>query len=123
VFYQDRAPVLYRDQLGGRYTVEAFQRKCACRSETSGCRLRRHRADRPRPNRCRWQRPFPAQSESVKELDTRSSEGVRSLKLAQDALVEIKAGALYRRQFYNGVPLTLDTGDYASVDVVRNYLA
>ena len=25
VFYRDRAPVLYRDQLGGQYTVEAFK--------------------------------------------------------------------------------------------------
>ena len=46
-------------------------------------------------------------------------KGVRSLKLAQDALVEIKAGTLYRRQFYTGVPLLFDTGDNASVDVVR----
>ena len=46
-------------------------------------------------------------------------KGVRSLKLAQDALVEMKAGTLYRRQFYNGVPLLFDAGDHASVDVVR----
>ena len=45
--------------------------------------------------------------------------GVRSLKLAQDALVEMKAGTLYRRQFYTGVPLTFDAGDHTSVDVIR----
>jgi hypothetical protein len=44
---------------------------------------------------------------------------VRSLKLAQDALVEMKAGTLYRRQFYTGVPLWFDAGDNASVDVIR----
>ncbi len=46
-------------------------------------------------------------------------KGIRSLKLAQDALVEIKAGTLYSRQFYEGVPLTFDTGNNANIDVVR----
>ncbi len=33
--------------------------------------------------------------------------------------MEMKAGTLYRRQFYSGVPLLFDAGDHASVDVVR----
>jgi len=45
--------------------------------------------------------------------------GVKSLKLAQDAEVEIKAGRLYRKQRYDGVPLTFDTGAYATIDTVR----
>src|SRR5262249_55235804 len=45
--------------------------------------------------------------------------GVRSLKLSQDALVEIKAGDFYRREFYNGVPLLFDAGDHAMIDTVR----
>ena len=44
VFYRDRAPVLYRDQLGGRYTVEAFSGQSRGESEASGCRLRRQPA-------------------------------------------------------------------------------
>src|ERR1700722_17808946 len=31
----------------------------------------------------------------------------------------MKVGTLYRRQFYTGVPLWFDTGDDASVDVIR----
>jgi hypothetical protein len=46
-------------------------------------------------------------------------EGIKSLKLAQDAEVEIKAGALYQKQTYAGVPLVFDVGAYSSVDVVR----
>ena len=33
--------------------------------------------------------------------------------------MEIKAGQLYRKQMYDGVPLTFDVGDHAQVDVVR----
>ncbi len=46
-------------------------------------------------------------------------EGVRALKIAEDAQIEIKARNLYRRALYEGVPLTFDTGDAESVDVVR----
>jgi hypothetical protein len=46
-------------------------------------------------------------------------EGIKNLKLAQDAEVEIKAGTLYRKAVYEGVPLLFSTGASASVDVVR----
>jgi hypothetical protein len=46
-------------------------------------------------------------------------EGIKNLKLAEDAEVEIKAGTLYRKATYAGVPLLFDTGAAASVDVVR----
>ena len=45
--------------------------------------------------------------------------GVKSLKLAQDAEVEIKAGLLVSQALYEGVPLTFDTGAYATIDTVR----
>jgi hypothetical protein len=45
--------------------------------------------------------------------------GVKSLKLAQDAWVEVKAGTLYQRARYDGVPLTFNVGPNATVDVVR----
>ncbi len=119
VFYRDRAPVLYRDQLGGRYTVEAFHgnptadRKQVDADFNGTGRLDRARIDadgsihylRNQSNTNNWVRV--------------QLKGVRSLKLAQDALVEMKAGTLYRRQFYNGVPLTFDAGEHTSVDVIR----
>jgi hypothetical protein len=46
-------------------------------------------------------------------------QGIKNLKLAQDAEVEIKAGTLYREATYAGVPLLFSTGAAASVDVVR----
>jgi len=119
VFYRDRTPVLYRDQLGGRYTVEAFHgpadtdRKQVDADFDATGRLDRARIDADGSihflrNQSGWKHWIRVQL-----------HGVRSLKLAQGALVEMKAGALYRRQFYNGVPLTFDAGEHASVDVVR----
>ncbi len=119
VFYRDRAPVLYRDQLGGRYTVEAFngrpvenQKQVDADFDATG-RLDRARIDAD--GSIHFLRNQSQQSHWIRV----QLKGVRSLKLAQDALVEMKAGTLYRRQFYNGVPLTFDTGDHASVDVIR----
>ena len=59
------------------------------------------------------------QSNSARHWISVRLKGVRSLKLAQDALVEIKAGDLYRSQFYNGVPLLFDTADHSTIDAVR----
>jgi tetratricopeptide (TPR) repeat protein len=94
VFYRDHAPVLYRDQLGGRYTVESYNGAPPDPLQVENFR--------PAPHWIRVQ-----------------LEGVKSLKLAQDAQVEIKAGQLYQKKTYAGVPLLFDLGAYTSVDVVR----
>jgi hypothetical protein len=120
VFYRDRAPVLYRDQLGGRYTVEAFnghpaenQKQVAADFDATG------RLDRARIDADGSIHFLRNESDQNHHWIRVQLKGVRSLKLAQDALVEMKVGTLYRRQFYNGVPLTFDAGDHASVDVIR----
>ena len=120
VFYTDRAPVLYRDQLGGRYTVQAFD------GPAPADRMQRVDADFDANGRLDRARIDTDGSVHFLRNNTRNQDwirvqlkGVRSLKLAQDALVEIKAGTFYRRAFYNGVPLSFDTGDRASIDVVR----
>ncbi len=120
VFYRDRAPVLYRDQLGGRYTVEAFQghldtnrKQVAADFDATG-RLGRARIDADGGIHF-----LRNQSDQNHRWIRVQLHGVRSLKLAQDALIEMKAGTLYRRQLYNGVPLTFDAGDHATVDVIR----
>ncbi len=46
-------------------------------------------------------------------------EGIKNLKLAYGAEVEVKAGALYRKQVYEGVPLLFELGTHANVDTVR----
>jgi len=119
VFYRDRQPVLYRDLLGGRYITTPYH-------------------GQPPPNRLQVDADFDATGRlDQARIDPDGShflhnqsnkkghwirvqlKGVRSLKLAQDALVEIKAGTLYHRHFYNGVPLLFDAGDHATIDVVR----
>ncbi len=77
VWYSDHAPVLYRDQMGGRYTSEAY----------SGAP----------PN------PLEVESQALPAHWIRVQlEGVKSLKLAQDAEVEVKAGTLYRKTDLRG---------------------
>ena len=119
VFYRDRAPVLYRDQLGGHYVVEPFQ----------GAPPDDSRVAADFDNDGRMDRASIASDGKIHLALNRSRgpshwirvrlEGIKSLKLAQDAEVEIKAGTLYRQATYAGVPLLFDTGAAASVDVVR----
>lgn len=119
VFYRDRAPVLYRDRLGGRYTVESFNEQPPVQNKQVDAdfdatgRLDGFRVDAD--GSLHYLRNQTAFSHWIRV----HLKGIRSLKLAQDALVEIKAGPLYRRQFYEGVPLTFDGGNNASIDVVR----
>jgi hypothetical protein len=46
-------------------------------------------------------------------------EGVKNLKLAPGAEVEVKAGSAYQKRLYRGVPLHFGLGDRAAVDTVR----
>lgn len=121
VSYRDHAPVLYRDLLGGRYKLESFKgAPPAPRDQLQGF------ADFEVPGRLdsvaigsdgsvsymRNQKPY-------KNWIQVRLKGVRALKLAQGAFVEIKAGRLYRAALYAGVPVLFDLGDNTSADVVR----
>ena len=46
-------------------------------------------------------------------------EGMKNLKLAPGAVVEVKAGAWYQKRAYTGVPLLFGLRDYAEIDTVR----
>jgi tetratricopeptide (TPR) repeat protein len=46
-------------------------------------------------------------------------EGVKNLKLAPGAEVEVKAGSSYQKKLYRGVPLHFGLGERAEVDTVR----
>ena len=127
VFYRDHAPVLYRDQLGGRYAVESTQTNTEAVHTQESARTQVD-ADFDADGRMDRARIDPdgsvhllhnTSSDSARRWISVQLKGVRSLKLAQDALVEIKAGELYRRQFYAGVPLLFDAGDHATIDAVR----
>lgn len=119
VFYRGRAPVLYRDRLGGRYSVETYHGPSP--SETKEVRADFDavgRIDRVRVD-------ADGSVHFLQSEDARSSwirvqlKGVRGPKLAQGALVEIKAGRVYRRELYDGVPLTFLTDGVNTIDVVR----
>ena len=121
VFYLDRMPVLYRDQLGGRYTAEAFPGKPpdVTRTEVDADFDADGRMDRARIDPDGSLHLLLNRSGNDRRWIGIQLKGVRSLKLAQDALVEIKAGTLYRRRFYAGVPLLFDAGNHGTVDAVR----
>ncbi len=45
--------------------------------------------------------------------------GVKNLALAPDSQIEVKAGALYQKQRYAGVPVTFGIGSRTAIDAVR----
>jgi tetratricopeptide (TPR) repeat protein len=45
--------------------------------------------------------------------------GVKSPKLAPGARIEVKAGGLYQKQLYDGVPLVFGLGGHESADTIR----
>ena len=118
VFYQGRQPVLYRDQLGGHFTTTAFTGKPRNLTEIEADFDGDGRVDRARIN---------GNSVHFLHNETRAAShcirvqlaGLKSLKLGQDAEVEVKAGQLYRKSFYDGAPLTFDIGGATQADVVR----
>src|SRR5205807_8187979 len=46
-------------------------------------------------------------------------EGVKNLKQAMGAVVEVKTGAWYQKRTYTGVPIVFGLRDYAEADTVR----
>jgi tetratricopeptide (TPR) repeat protein len=119
VIYAGHAPVLYRDESGGHYRADSFSG--TARDLTS------LEADFDGDGRIDRARVTPDGSLHFGHNTTVSQQhwirvqltGVKSPKLAQDAEVEIKAGTLYRRQLYQGVPVTFDLGAYPTADTVR----
>ena len=118
VNYQDRDPVLYRDQLGGRYVTERY---------TGSTEAATVRADFDNDGRLD-QAEIAAGGNVHLKLNRAAGgtrwirvqlTGVKNLKLAQDADVEVKAGSGYWKKTYNGVPLLFEVGANRTVDVVR----
>jgi cytochrome c-type biogenesis protein CcmH/NrfG len=119
VFYRDRAPVLYRDQLGGRYMTEPFDGKAAGPAEVEADFNNDGKLDHARIAADGKVHVSLNRSRGNDHWVRVRLQGVKSLKLAQDAEVEIKAGALYRKQTYRGVPLVFDVGNYPVIDTIR----
>jgi Flp pilus assembly protein TadD len=131
VAYEDRGGVLYRDQLGGKYVAQDFAVPRAHQLQS---------VDRDRDGKLEVvaleSTPtdltghggidlVTAEGVKIDKTNPRPNyltvriDGVKNLKLAQGAEVEIKAGTLYQKQVYEGVPLTFDIAAYREVDTVR----
>jgi hypothetical protein len=120
VFYSDHTPVVYNDQLGGHYIATPYT------SQVDQTGQAVPPADLNDDNR-----PDQAQiiNGKLHVLLNRSTTpqhyirirltGIKNLKLAEDAVVEVKAGAGYWKQTYHGVPLLFPVGSEPKVDVVR----
>ncbi len=119
VIYANRAPVLYRDELGGHYAVAAFKGAVRDLTHIDADFDGDGRIDRARIAADGTVHFGHNKTATQQHWIRVQLTGVKSLKLAQDAEVEIKAGLVYRKQLYDGVPLTFDTGAYANVDTVR----
>ena len=121
VFYRDRAAVIYRDQLGGHYATRPFQGQPpkTAEAEVEADFDNDGRADRARISPDGRIHLSLNRTVGAPHWIRVGLQGIKNLKLAPAAEVEIKAGALYLRQAYAGVPLLFDIGAYPVVDVVR----
>ncbi len=119
VIYSNHAPVLYRDELGGHYRADSFNGATRDLSTIEADFDADGRTDRARITADGTVHFGHNRTVSQRHWIRVQLTGVKSPKLAQDAEVEIKAGTLYRKQFYQGVPVTFDIGDYPTVDTVR----
>jgi hypothetical protein len=104
-------PVLYRDRMGGRYTAEPYQWTQPLAPLTVGDWTRVGLRD----NNSLYAAHYAPPRHWIRV----QLAGVKSLKLAQDAWVEVKAGTTYQRQLYEGVPLFFDLGPNTTADAVR----
>jgi tetratricopeptide (TPR) repeat protein len=119
VFYRGHEPVLYRDSLGGRYSATPWQGSKPAEDTVTADFDNDGRPDIARVAADGRLHLATYRGKSADRWIRIQLEGVKSLKLAQDAEVEVKAGALYRKQAYAGVPLVFDTGTARTVDAVR----
>ena len=110
---------LYRDDLGGHYHAEPFQGRARDLSQIEADFDGDGKPDRVRITSDGQLEFLHNVSPGGPHWISVQLTGVKSLKLAQDAEVEIKAGTLYRKQRYEGVPLLFDAGGVAAIDVVR----
>jgi tetratricopeptide (TPR) repeat protein len=119
VTYQDRGGVVYRDRLGGVY--EAVNADALPAGGPAGLadftgNGRLDRASIDADGVLRMQRDVtPAYGNWIEVALT----GVKNLKSAVSAKVEVKAGTSYSKQTYAGVPLVFRLGAHTEIETVR----
>jgi tetratricopeptide (TPR) repeat protein len=135
VSYQDRAGVLYADRLNGKYEAVALPELApgAKWLETadldhdgfldivsSAGTVVNRRGKFERANAPKADGSIPSEGSTPGAGAIRVElTGVKNLKLAYDAEVEVKAGASYQKKIYRGVPLVFDLAARRSADTVR----
>lgn len=135
VSYVDRPGVLYHDQLAGKYVAnelpelakgaqwlraEDVNRDSWLDLVTSAGTLLNWRGQWKLDPGSRADGSIPSDRPALGTKYIRISlAGVKNLKLAYGAEVEIKAGASYQKKKYEGVPVVFDLGGRAEADTVR----
>jgi tetratricopeptide (TPR) repeat protein len=118
ISYSDHAPVLYNDQLGGRYIATpytgAIPNNTVLEADFNGD----GRIDRATISEGKLHVLLNRAVHPQRWIRVRLTGG-KNLKLAEDAIVEVKAGAGYWKQTYSSVPLLFPVGANQTVDVVR----
>jgi tetratricopeptide (TPR) repeat protein len=129
VSYKDRAGVLYRDRLGGKYeavTVDQLPpgavrltprdvNRDGWTDLIAGNLLLLNRGGRFERGTFESTEAPPARGHWLQVMLV----GVKSPKLAAYAKVEVKAGPLYEKQTYWGSPLRFELGTHTVADTVR----
>ena len=135
VSYADHPGILYLDKLGGKYEAREFFTLPAgakwLRAEdvnhdswldvvsSAGTLFNRHglleAAPEPKSDGSVASDRLPATGKWLRV----GLNGVKNLKLAYGAEVEVKAGASYQKKVYDGVPLVFDLGGRPEADTVR----
>ena len=135
VSYQDRPGVLYADRLNGKYEAVALRellpgakwleaadvnRDAFLDIMSSAGTIVNRRGKFEKANGAKADGSIPAEGATPATGAIRVAlSGVKNLKLAYDAEIEVKAGASYRKKIYRGVPLVFDLGERPSADTVR----
>lgn len=137
VSYRGRSGVLYRDQLGGVYkvgdlpAVAAGAARVAVADRNNDGVFELAGAERSTAVDADFDGDgdldrFDAATLQYMENSTAAGswitvrlKGVRNLKLAHHAEVEVKAGGLYAKRIYTGTPLTFWLGPHKEADTVR----
>jgi tetratricopeptide (TPR) repeat protein len=135
VSYEDHAGILYRDRLAGRYEAEALDalpagsRSLVARDldrdgwtdlATGRRMLRNVRGSfQPSPDLPASVDPIDIGKTHPQHWLEVSLTGVKNPRLAANARIEVKAGTLYEKRMYSGVPVLFDLDEHAATDTVR----
>jgi len=126
VEYEGGKTVVYRDQLGGKYIATTGTPRTPARPDFGVPVVAYATADFDADGRvgavavANDGGVYFIRNETPRRAYLRVQlEGVKNPKLAPGTEVEVKAGLIYEKQMYAGVPLVFDLEDKPEVDMVR----